>query len=503
MKSSRALPPWIVACALLCVGCTVGPDFRTPDPPAVDRYTSGSQPGAIGTVRLVPERDIPAEWWSVFGSPDIDNLVRRALAASPTLDQARARLVEAQELRTARAGATQYPQVDATLSAVRQRIDPATFGFPQAPNPGPFNVFGIGADVSYTFDLFGGTRRELEGLAADVDYQGFELEAARLTLATNVVITAIRQAALAAQIESTADIVAAQRRQLAIVEQRYALGGVAWVDVQNQRALVAQTDAVLAPLRAQWEQAGHLLAVYGGDPPAAASIPAIRLADLRLPAEMPLRLPSELVRQRPDIRANEALLHKASANVGVATADLYPKLVISGGFSASQLNISDVFGNGINIWNIGANLLQPLFRGGELQARKRAAVAAYEQARGRLPAVGAAGIAERRRRAALARSRRGRDRRPIRAGGPRRRCLPDHAGPVQCGWRKPAGAARRRAGASAGGQRAPAGAGQPLRRCRGAVPGAGRGLDERPGRRGSVAGFAVCARSRVSQAVRG
>ena len=283
-------------------------------------------------------------------------------------------------MRTARAGATQYPQVDATASAVRQRIDPATFGFPQAPNPGPFNVFSIGADVSYTFDLFGGTRRELEGLAADVDYQGFELEAARLTLATNVVITAIRQAALAAQIESTADILAAQRRQLAIVEQRYDLGGVAWLDVQNQRALVAQTDAVLAPLRAQWAQAGHLLAVYGGDPPAVASIPAIRLADLRLPAELPLRLPSELVRQRPDIRANEALLHKASANVGVATADLYPKLVISGGFSASQLNISDVFGNGINIWNIGANLLQPLFRGGELQARKRAAVAAYEQA---------------------------------------------------------------------------------------------------------------------------
>jgi NodT family efflux transporter outer membrane factor (OMF) lipoprotein len=380
LKSHRALPPLIVACALLGVGCTVGPDFRTPDPPAVDRYTSGPQPGAIGTVRLVPERDIPAEWWSVFGSADIDNLVRHALDASPTLDQARARLVEAQELRTARAGATQYPQVDATAGAVRQRIDPATFGFPDAPNPGPFNVFSIGADVSYTFDLFGGTRRELEGLAADVDYQGFELEAARLTLATNIVIAAIRQAALAAQIESTADILAAQRRQLAIVEQRYDLGGVAWLDVQNQRALVAQTDAVLAPLRAQWAQAGHLLAVYGGEAPAVASIPAIRLADLRLPAELPLRLPSELARQRPDIRANEALLHKASANVGVATADLYPKLVISGGFSASQLNISDLFSNGINIWNIGANLLQPLFRGGELRARERAAVAAYDQA---------------------------------------------------------------------------------------------------------------------------
>lgn len=380
MKSHRALQSATLACAILCASCTVGPDFRTPDPPAVDRYTSGAQPDAIGTMKLVRERDIPAEWWSVFGSADIDEIVRRALAASPTLDQARARLVEAQELRTARAGATRYPQVDATASAVRQRVDPATFGFPEAPNPGPFNVFTIGADVSYTFDLFGGTRRELEGLAADVDYRGYELEAARLTLATNVVLTAIRQAALAAQIESTADILAAQRRQLSIVEQRYDLGGVAWLDVQNQRALVAQTEAVLPLLRAQMAQAGHLLAVYTGVPPAGASIPAIRLADLRLPAELPLRVPSELVRQRPDIRANEALLHKASANVGVATADLYPKLVISGGFSTSQLNVSDLFGNGINIWNIGANLLQPLFRGGELQARRRAAIAAYDQA---------------------------------------------------------------------------------------------------------------------------
>ena len=380
MKSWRAPPLLIVACALLCASCTVGPDFRTPDPPAVDRYVPGSQPDTIGTVKLVRERDIPAEWWSVFGSADIDDLVRRAIKASPTLDQARARLVEAQELRTARAGATQYPQVDATASAVRQRIDPATFGFPQAPNPGPFNVYTIGADVSYTFDLFGGTRRELEGLAADVDYQGFELEAARLTLATNVVLTAIRQAALAAQIESTGDILAAQRRQLGIVEQRHGLGGVAWLDVQNQRALVAQTEAVLAPLRAQWAQAGHLLAVYTGEPPAVAAIPAIRLADLRLPAELPLRVPSELIRQRPDIRANEALLHKASANVGVATADLYPRLSISGAFSTSQLRVSDLFGNGINVWNFGANLLQPLFHGGELQARKRAAIAAYDQA---------------------------------------------------------------------------------------------------------------------------
>jgi NodT family efflux transporter outer membrane factor (OMF) lipoprotein len=358
----------------LLAGCTVGPDFRTPDPPAVDRYVPGSPPH----VNLVA-RDIPAEWWKVFESREIDALVQRALANSPTLDLARARVAQAKELRTARQGST-YPRADLNAGAERQRIDPATFGFPEAPNPGPFNVFSLGLSASYDFDVFGGSRRELEALAAEVDYQRYELEGARLTLASNVVGAAIRQAALAAQIELTQQILSSQQRELGIAERRYELGGVALVAVRNQGTLVAQTEATLPPLRAAHAQMGHLLAVLTGDAPAVAEVPPLALRDLRLPGELPLRLPSELVRQRPDIQASEALLHKASANVGVATADLYPKFVISGGFSSTQLNIGDVLGNGINIWNIGINLLQPIFRGGELQARKRAAEAGYEQA---------------------------------------------------------------------------------------------------------------------------
>ncbi len=150
--------------------------------------------------------------------------------------------------------------------------------------------------------------------------------------------------------------------------------------MRNQQALVAETRASLPPLHAQRDRAIHLLAIYAGDAPAAVPIPALRLADLKVPPAIPQRLPSELVRQRPDIRASEALLHKASADIGVATANLYPKLQISGSLASSQLSLSDLFGNGINVWNIGANLVQPLFRGGELQARKRAAIAAYEQA---------------------------------------------------------------------------------------------------------------------------
>ena len=364
-----------VIATLLVAGCTVGPDFRAPDPPLTDRYVRGDAPA----VRTVVDRDIPAEWWSVFESKDIDALVQRALRGNPTLDQARARLTQAQELRNARQGSALYPQVDLTGGAERQRIDPATFGFPQAPNPGPFNVFSLGANLSYNFDLFGGARRELEALGAEVEYQAYELEGAKLTIASNVVATAIRQAQLAAQVDLVATILSMQQRELSITQQRYDAGGVAWLAVQNQRALVAQTEAGLPPLRAQLAQAGHQLAVLLGEPPANAELPAISLDSLRLPPELPLRLPSELVRQRPDIRASEALLHKASANVGVATADLYPKLVVSGSFSSSQLTIGDVLGNGINVWNIGFNLLQPIFRGGELdgpQARRRSRVRA-------------------------------------------------------------------------------------------------------------------------------
>jgi NodT family efflux transporter outer membrane factor (OMF) lipoprotein len=345
---------------LACAGCTVGPDFRAPDPPSVDRYVPGPVPDLAIEAR--PDRDIPAEWWTLFGSPELDALVRRALAHSPTLDQARARLVEARELHAARAGATELPSVNATAGVTRQRVDPATFGVPQAQSTGPFTVYSVGADVSYAFDIFGGTRRELEGLAAQIDYQAYELEAARLSLAANVVTTAISLAGIRAQIESTEAILAAQASTLSIAEQRYAAGSVSELEVRNQQALVAETRASLPPLHAQRDRAIHLLAIYAGDAPAAAPVPALRLADIKVPPAIPQRLPSELVRQRPDIRASEALLHKASADIGVATANLYPKLQISGSLAASQLSLSDLFGNGINVWNIGANLAQPLFR---------------------------------------------------------------------------------------------------------------------------------------------
>ncbi len=393
-------------------GCAVGPDFREPDPPAtptIDRYTAGTQPES--TVSAIPETgptepgnaaqkfvstaELPERWWTFFGSPALDALVADALVNSPTLEEARARLRQAEENLNAERGAREMPAVDAELGVLRQKIDPAAFGFPDAQNPGPFTLYNASVNVSYTFDLFGANRRLLESLAAQADYRHFELEGARLTLAANVVTAALRHAAARARVATVERLLRAQERQLAIIEAQQAAGGVSSLDARRQRLLVAQTAASLPPLYLERERLTHRLAIYLGRPPglseegtqaplpSTADLPqrldGIRLERLHLPAELPLNLPSALARQRPDIRAAEALWHQASAEVGVATANLFPRITLSGSFGSERTRVGDV-ASGLNVWNIGANLLQPIFHGGELQARKRSAVAAYEAA---------------------------------------------------------------------------------------------------------------------------
>jgi NodT family efflux transporter outer membrane factor (OMF) lipoprotein len=225
----------------------------------------------------------------------------------------------------------------------------------------------------------------LEGLAAQVDYQQFELEAARRSLAGNVVTTVVRRASLAKQLGLTGEILNAQARQLSITEQRYALGGVSQVDLLSERSQVAQTRASESPLRQQLAQADHQLAVYLGEEPSALnvegadSVANLDLDALTLPSEIPLTLPSALARQRPDIRASEALLKQASAIVGVATADLYPQITLFASGGSERTRLADLLNN-INVWNVGAGLTQPLFHGGQLRARKRSAEAAYQAA---------------------------------------------------------------------------------------------------------------------------
>jgi NodT family efflux transporter outer membrane factor (OMF) lipoprotein len=302
-------------------------------------------------------------------------MVREALDHSPTLTQAVARLTQAQEEANARTGATRYPSVTGQLSAQREKVNLSSLGVP-FPNPPPFTLLNGSVAVSYALDLFGGNRRLIESLNAQREYENWQLHAARLMLAGNVVSAAIRQAQLRSQIEITRTMVALEQRILAITEQRYSAGGVSEYEVRSQRTALAKVQASLPLLENQLDIVNHQLALLMGKTPVDARVEQISLETLNLPRELPVSLPSSLARQRPDIRAAEALLHAACANVGVATANLYPQIDLTGSVGA----VGTSFANGGPIWAFGAQLAQPIFQGGSRRAERRKAVAAYEEA---------------------------------------------------------------------------------------------------------------------------
>ncbi|HKK00818.1 MAG TPA: efflux transporter outer membrane subunit, partial [Desulfuromonadales bacterium] len=213
-----------------------------------------------------------------------------------------------------------------------------------------------------------------------VDYQQYQVEAAHLSLAGNIVTTAIQEASLRSQIVATHDILNAERQQLKMVNRQFELGAVPKSSVLSQQSQLAITSATLPPLEKQLAVSRHALAVLVGELPANAKLPIFELASLNLPKELPVSLPSELARQRPDIRASEALLHQAAANVGVATANLYPKITLSGNLGTEANHAGDLLDGPSSIWSLGAGLLQPIFHGGALKAKQRAAVASYHEA---------------------------------------------------------------------------------------------------------------------------
>ncbi len=384
IKSGRFTEVTLALCAAgLMAGCTVGPHYQPPAAPTVGTYTSGrplpeaaSVPGTSGGAQhFDPTMDVPAQWWTLFRSPELDRMVREALEKSPSLAQATARLKEAQEESRARTGATKRPTVSANAGVQEEQVNLASFGVP-FPNPSPFSLLNGSVAVSYALDLFGANRRLIEGLNAQVDYQKWQFQAARLMLAGNVVSAAIRQGQLHSQIEISRQILQIQQQQLDITEQRYRAGGVSRLDVLARHAAVAQTQAAIPPLEQQLDAVNHQLAVLMGKTPAEAQVGTIHLESLHLPERLPLSVPSVLARQRPDILASESLLHQASANVGVATANLYPQIVLSGSFGADGTSLI----SGGKVWNVGASLAAPIYNGGALRAERRKAVASYDEA---------------------------------------------------------------------------------------------------------------------------
>lgn len=383
-KSGILIAPALIAAVL--AGCAAGPDFHEPEAPKTNSYTSTALPGETAATpgrageaqRFTAGADIPAQWWTLFHSEALDRLIRQALADSPSLAAAQGRLRQAQENLRAEIGVVS-PSVDAKLSAQRQRFSPAAIGQPKAPST-VFNLYNASVGVTYTFDAGGGWRRELEAMRAQVDYQGFQLEGAHLALTANIVTAAVREASLRAQMQALQEIETLQQKELDLMESQFKLGGARRSDVLAQRAQLAEVRVTRLPLEKELAQTRHLLAVLAGKLPSDADLPEFTLETLELPQQLPVSLPSALVRQRPDIRAVEALWHQASAQVGVATANLYPRITLSGSYGSQANSSADLFGPTTSIWNAGASLLQPLFHGGDLTARRRAAIAAYDQA---------------------------------------------------------------------------------------------------------------------------
>ena len=374
------------AVAALLSACAVGPDFRAPDAPAVAAYTEKPQPERTESApvqggdaqRFELGAKISAEWWTVFGSPELDALVRAALAGQPTLAAAQAALRQAEENVNAQY-AVLYPSVDASLSARRQRISGASFGNPSSPST-TFNLYNASVNVSYQIDVAGGARRELEALVAGVDFQRLQVEAAYLSLTANVATTAFREASLREQIRATREISEAQDSQLRLAEQQFKLGAISGSDVLGQRAQAAQTRATLPPLEKALAQTRNQLAVLIGKLPADAKLPELDFSNFRLPKDLPLSVPSELLKQRPDVQQAEAIMRQANARIGVAEALMFPQLTLSGSYGSLATRTGNLFDPGTQIWNLGANLLQPIFHAGQLRAQKRGAEAAYEQA---------------------------------------------------------------------------------------------------------------------------
>jgi NodT family efflux transporter outer membrane factor (OMF) lipoprotein len=395
-------PPWRTGAVSVAVGlalsaCAVGPDFHAPEAPHVadasHPYTpaplpampaSGASPAYVAQ-RFVDGQDISAAWWQAFKSPALDALVQSALAQSPTVAAAQSTLRQAEENYRADYGSKVFPSVAGRLDAGRQRLALAQSA--QAPAGYTANLFQAGLDLSYTLDIAGGNRRELEGVRAAIDYQRFQVEATWLSLTSSVVATAIQEASLRAQLQVTRDVIDNETRSLAVIGKQVQLGALARSAVLQQQTLIAQSQAQVPALEKALAQTRHQLAVLAGRLPGDAGLPSFDIDSLTLPRELPLSVPSALVRQRPDVRASEALLHEASAQIGVATANLYPQVTLSAGVDRQSLKIDKLFDTGTTGWSLAAGLVQPIFNGGALRAKKRAAVAAYDAAQAQYQAT--------------------------------------------------------------------------------------------------------------------
>ncbi len=372
----------LLAGAVGLSACAVGPDFHTPPAPDV-ALTPTALPHATqaadGKAQVFNQAaDISGDWWDLYHSPELNALINAALAHNPTLQAAQGTLLAAEEDFRAGQGAL-FPSISGSFQGERQKISAgelASFGASQGGSRTipPFTLYNASLNVSYALDIFGGERRQLEGLAAQAQYERYELEAAYLTLTANIVTAAVNEASLHAQIDDTNRVIADERHELRILNVQLSLGGTARANVLSQQAALAQSEASLPPLEEQLAQLRNQLADYVGTFPGDFHVADFTLASLHLPQNLPVSLPSAIVAQRPDIAAAAAQLHEASANVGVADANMLPKITLTGGLGYESLSTDTLFLPQNMLWSLVAGVTQPLFQAGELAAKRRAAI---------------------------------------------------------------------------------------------------------------------------------
>jgi NodT family efflux transporter outer membrane factor (OMF) lipoprotein len=381
MAAFSALRATSLTAALALTGCAFAPPAKPPAPASPARYTVEPLPAdtakADGTAQhySLGARAVP-EWWREYGSATLDAWVDEGLRNNASLSAAHHALDAAHQLLRAQIGAQRLPSLDAQAQSSRQRA----LGFPVfGPPTNLYDVYAGQLALNYDFDLFGATRQGIAQVAAQVDQQSYELDAARRALAANIVIAAIHAASLDEQLHVSERLSSLAHEQADLTAAQHRLGAASQDEWLGARQQAASIDTTLPPLRAQAQRARHVLAVLLGRTPDQA--PAnLTLADLHLPENVPVSVPSDLLRQRPDILAAEAAVHAASAQVGVATANLFPHLALSATWGTAAFKPSNLFTGTGAIWSVGASLTQPIFHGGALLAQRKAAIASYDAA---------------------------------------------------------------------------------------------------------------------------
>lgn len=388
MSPTTKLIAVLLAATSLTACTTVGPNFTAPDAPKT-ASALGAGETAPAAARLDADTANAGPWWTALNSPELDAVIRQALKDSPTLAEADATLAQSQSA-LAQARGVAGPQVTGNAGVARQRANLQAFGFTgfgdiQLENP-TFSLYSVGAAVSYDLDLWGGNKRRLESATARAEAQGRRAEAAYLSLTANVALQAATIATLRAQIASVEQMIADDQANIDLIHKANALGGSTNLAKVSAASQLEEDRAQLPALQGELAAARHALAVLVGKAPADWSAPAFDLSTLTLGAPVPVTLPSQLVRKRPDILAAEAELHAATADIGVTTADLYPSLKLSASLTQGALKPGDLFSYDASGWDIGAGLTAPLFDGGTLKARRqqareaaRAANARYQQ----------------------------------------------------------------------------------------------------------------------------